>query len=885
VTADPEGVLVILPTLDEGSNIEPLLDRIAAALEGRRYSVCVVDDGSKDGTREKVRAYANPRMPERPVLIERERRRGFGSQRWSAVAAGLAWGLAHTEHGIFVEMDADLSHRPEELPGAIAALRESPAEVVILSKYLPGSGVVERLWVRRLLSTLANLAARLLIDPSVKDYSNGYRLYSRSAVEVIVKTGVRHAGPIALSESLALLMGRGMRVVEVPSTYVGRATGTSKLELADIVKAMLALVAIGARYHATRFASRGREQWGVRLMAIAIVVSGILWAFFTRRPQDMDELGLLNPPYMLAHLGKLTYPAHSQHDALTVHPPTHYLAVGLALKALPAYYAEALPAFLFLLVAVLVIYRSVLPQGAKVGLLFASLGTWLLHGYASFDDEVVHFGFGVRPELHMTLAWLAGLVALENGRLLGWSRRWLALGGALVTYASTIHYPATFAWVGALVYVPWAIRSLPRRAWLGPVGAIAAGAALVGVPYLAFFVLPHASEILHTVRAHGAVGGVGASLSSHLTEYGRHYEHFAGGPLMGVALLPLRLGIPVVLFSTALFVAAPKTRGIGLASLPFLLFVLFCTQGKTNHRGYFMPEMTLYFAALAFAFVAGLNLLARRFLGGRCMTGPASVVLVLWLLAAPILHEADVSLRPRILESSVARWAGKKILGNDALVGTQTTLWYATGAQHYRHVTPDLFWRPLLRGDERAYLASFDAIADGPFRTYAATHEGETIPGWWADGTLSLRGFYFSARNPQLSYVLLAARKRTGPLLGYACVDDQVFAFDGRAGGDHVFVSVTGDLRRLWPHARAARWNGPYVLDADGQGTATFLEPASDFEAARGEIAAAGRIVDEVRGRLLWLGRDADVADLSSDRPMDFPATPADVAACASRLR
>lgn len=246
-------VFIELPVLNEMENIELLLDRIDASLREHEYIVCVVDDGSRDGTREYL-AGRQARTPDKLAVIERTKTQ-HGSQRGGALYAALEWGLANTACDVFVEMDGDLSHRPEELPGALRALEDLEADVVIASKFVAGSEVINRPLGRELVSRICSMAVHVFLSRRVRDYSNGYRFYTRRAAEVIVRTRLRYTSPIYLSEVLAIWLRAGLTVREISTLYVGRGEGLSKLRMTDLIKAAIAVLEISVRYHVLGFAS------------------------------------------------------------------------------------------------------------------------------------------------------------------------------------------------------------------------------------------------------------------------------------------------------------------------------------------------------------------------------------------------------------------------------------------------------------------------------------------------------------------------------------------------------------------------------------------------------------------------------------------------------
>ena len=237
--------------LNEISNIGPLLDRIEKVLAGHHFTVGIVDDGSTDGTID----YLRKRM-QRPdhhlhLICRKKWRRA--SQRGAALWTLLRWGLTNTSHEIFIEMDGDLSHRPEEFLEGVGLIAGGQYDLAIASKYMPGSQVLNRPVGRRLVSRISSIAVGFLISPSIRDYSNGFRFYTRSAARLVADRKIRYGSPIYLSEVLALWLRRGLRVKEFRSTYIGRNEGVSNLRMADLIKAGIAIFEISLRYHVLGF--------------------------------------------------------------------------------------------------------------------------------------------------------------------------------------------------------------------------------------------------------------------------------------------------------------------------------------------------------------------------------------------------------------------------------------------------------------------------------------------------------------------------------------------------------------------------------------------------------------------------------------------------------
>jgi dolichol-phosphate mannosyltransferase len=240
---------VVIPTYNEAANIEPVVDRLRAAVPD--LDVLVVDDGSPDGTGEIADKIA-ARDPQVQVL-HREVKAGLGA----AYLAGFAWGLERG-YDVLVEMDADGSHLPEQLPSLLAALPE--ADLVLGARWVPGGRVVN--WPRRreLLSRGGNLYARLALGLPVHDATGGFRVFRRETLEGIDLGSVTSQGYCFQVDLARRVIARGYRVVEVPITFVEREYGESKMT-GDIVReALLRLTGWGFEYRFGQLARMARRS-------------------------------------------------------------------------------------------------------------------------------------------------------------------------------------------------------------------------------------------------------------------------------------------------------------------------------------------------------------------------------------------------------------------------------------------------------------------------------------------------------------------------------------------------------------------------------------------------------------------------------------------------
>jgi dolichol-phosphate mannosyltransferase len=245
-------ICILLPVLNEAENIEPLLSDIDSVLKTRDYEVCVLDDGSRDGTLDILARLMS--VPGHHLHLIRRQKTLRGSQRGGALKTTLDWALSDPKVAILVEMDGDRSHRPEELMVGLDHLERGRYDVVIASKYLEGSSVTDRPWGRRMVSLVCNMAVRALLSRDLTDYSNGFRFYRRNAAEAIAATSIRYTSPIYLTEVVAIWLSRGFKIGEYPTHYVGRNEGVSKLRLIDLAKASLAIFEVATRLHLRGFA-------------------------------------------------------------------------------------------------------------------------------------------------------------------------------------------------------------------------------------------------------------------------------------------------------------------------------------------------------------------------------------------------------------------------------------------------------------------------------------------------------------------------------------------------------------------------------------------------------------------------------------------------------
>lgn len=230
-----EPVLVVIPTYNERENLGPILDRLHKALPD--VHVLVVDDGSPDGTGELAdeRAAANGNIH----VMHRTEKAGLGA----AYIAGFRWGLAR-EYNTIVEMDADGSHAPEDLPRLLDAVGD--ADLAIGSRYVPGGSVVNWPVKRQVLSRGANVYSQIALGMRTRDITAGFRAYRRPVLEKLALDEVNSHGYCFQIDLTIRTAEAGFEIVEVPITFTEREIGESKMDGSIIREAFLRVAKWGA---------------------------------------------------------------------------------------------------------------------------------------------------------------------------------------------------------------------------------------------------------------------------------------------------------------------------------------------------------------------------------------------------------------------------------------------------------------------------------------------------------------------------------------------------------------------------------------------------------------------------------------------------------------
>jgi len=245
----PDRVLVIIPTYNERENVEEIVGRTLVSVADA--DVLVVDDGSPDGTGDLADSLATAH--DRVHVLHRAAKAGLGA----AYIAGFDWGLT-AGYDVLVEMDADGSHRPEQLPDLLNALQS--ADLVLGSRWVPGGSVVNWPKSREALSRGGNFYTRLALGVSLHDITGGYRAYRRAVLEGIDYKAVASQGYCFQVDLAWRSVIAGFRVVEVPILFAEREHGESKMSGSIVREALWRVTQWGVAHRLEQLRSLRKKK-------------------------------------------------------------------------------------------------------------------------------------------------------------------------------------------------------------------------------------------------------------------------------------------------------------------------------------------------------------------------------------------------------------------------------------------------------------------------------------------------------------------------------------------------------------------------------------------------------------------------------------------------
>jgi dolichol-phosphate mannosyltransferase len=256
---------IAIPTLNEKANLQVLIERLLSVFENARipFRAVVVDDNSTDGTGELADGLAE--KYDNISVIHRPRKLGLGS----AYKDAFKFLLDDPEVTVIMEMDADLSHKPEYIPSLLAKI-EDGYDVAIGSRYINGGGI-DKEWtaMRRFISKSANFLTVMFVGLNVKDATGGFRAYESYALKTIDISKVRTNGYAFQIDMLSQCKKVGCEIAETPIIFYERKHGKSKLARGSILEFIKTLE--------SAFAGRIFSIVGTAFLSSSICVTNALW--------------------------------------------------------------------------------------------------------------------------------------------------------------------------------------------------------------------------------------------------------------------------------------------------------------------------------------------------------------------------------------------------------------------------------------------------------------------------------------------------------------------------------------------------------------------------------------------------------------------------------
>ena len=222
--------VICLPTYNERENLEHMIEALGAVLDTAIDHVLVIDDGSPDGTGEIADRLAAEHAW--VSVLHRETKEGLGP----AYIAGFRRALEEGAE-LVLEMDCDFSHDPADVPRLIAAATD--ADLVLGSRYAPGGGTANWGLLRRVVSRGGCLYAQVILGLRVRDLTGGFKCFRRTALEAIDLAALSAHGYAFQIETTYRIVRAGLRVREVPITFVERRAGASKMTGSIVTEAMV----------------------------------------------------------------------------------------------------------------------------------------------------------------------------------------------------------------------------------------------------------------------------------------------------------------------------------------------------------------------------------------------------------------------------------------------------------------------------------------------------------------------------------------------------------------------------------------------------------------------------------------------------------------------
>ena len=228
--------LVIIPTYNEIENIGKIIDAVMRLSDG--FDVLVIDDASPDGTQDAVLSKIE-QYPGRVYMETRQGKLGLGT----AYIHGFKWALSR-QYGYVIEMDADFSHNPDDLPKLYHQCRDHGADIAIGSRYVSAVNVVNWPMRRVLMSYFASMYVRVITRMPLRDSTAGFVCYRAEVLRTLNLDNIQFKGYAFQIEMKFKSWFRKFKIVEVPIVFVNRQLGTSKMNSSIFGEAVFGVISL-----------------------------------------------------------------------------------------------------------------------------------------------------------------------------------------------------------------------------------------------------------------------------------------------------------------------------------------------------------------------------------------------------------------------------------------------------------------------------------------------------------------------------------------------------------------------------------------------------------------------------------------------------------------
>ena len=564
-----------------------------------------------------------------------------------------------------------------------------------------------------------------------------------------------------------------------------------------------ATTSISSQYFANSkvFESGMRNPKNALLISNAFVILAVVLAFslWGKRSYELEEFGGLNASHQVAFHNQVNFPIYDEWEVMIAHPPVNGLILGLVRKVFPLYYALAIIPFFLISLFLWLVLKLQTSEIQKSAFLLGLFALFVACLYSIVN-------FSVRPDLNITLLWLCGIMTLENGRLRNWKGSYIFFGAALFTLASILHYPYMPGILGVGVYYYLSFREQERKFFFKTASTLTLGGFLIGIPFLAFFIIPNFFSILSTVRVPLVVDGyetptgLWSTLKYHLAFHRMYYPNLQSGSLF-LAWLH-KLPVPIGVFSCLGLMLIRKTRVFGFAALPLVFVLTFIIKQKKDY--YLIPEWALFFIFLGT--VAGLILGSDRF---RKIPGNSSgifvlhftnlMVLLLTLTNFSVFGFSTNKRDKQYYIGDVIRAASMKVTGPEAVIGGMHAGWYVSGAKYWFNEDKALFQYPEMVDEHLKQVNWFSDYAFGKNVDFYSFGSAKlTLSGLYAKKLLRLGAVIYNDNPTFVLYTVPNNPAYKGSVF-YFPSRDSIIEYTPDDAGTHIIASFSCLNRRDFP--------------------------------------------------------------------------------------